>query len=230
MGEFMNLQTMSFIFGALLILIGIIGGGFEIKELKLPKVGGSIRLISIIIGSFFMAMVFFKPAKKADKPDKVDKLNKIDISDKIGKTGKIDVTDKIDMQNKESKNLIGEIDFQLRKLEEKLESIPQPPGPLHELEDIKQEHERHFEEIEGLEAELRLEIERLRPYEERDPDARHRIRILEDEKIPDLEAEKRDIQNQLERLHDEIRLSREREELEAEIHELREQRQALQKE
>ena len=52
----MNVEILSFILGALLLLIGIIGGGFEIKELKLPKVGGTTRLISIIVGSLFIAL------------------------------------------------------------------------------------------------------------------------------------------------------------------------------
>lgn len=50
-------STLFFLFGALLVLIGLIGGGFEIKELKIPKVGvfarilaSSVGLISILLG------------------------------------------------------------------------------------------------------------------------------------------------------------------------------------
>lgn len=54
----MTLQNLSFVFGALLLLIGIIGGGFEIKEIKIPKVPLPIRLIAFICGAVFIFFAF----------------------------------------------------------------------------------------------------------------------------------------------------------------------------
>ena len=49
-GVRMTSQTVVFIFGGILMLIGILGGGFEVKELKVPKVAGAARLVSLIAG------------------------------------------------------------------------------------------------------------------------------------------------------------------------------------
>ncbi len=52
----MSINIVAFIFGCILILIGIIGGGFELKELKIPKVGSFTRVIAILGGAFFISM------------------------------------------------------------------------------------------------------------------------------------------------------------------------------
>ena len=46
----MTAQSIIFIFGGLLIVIGVLGGGFEIKELKVPKIAGINRALSLIGG------------------------------------------------------------------------------------------------------------------------------------------------------------------------------------
>lgn len=46
----MTAQTVVFIFGGILILIGILGGGFEIKELKIPRISGGARILSLVGG------------------------------------------------------------------------------------------------------------------------------------------------------------------------------------
>lgn len=40
--------------GALLLLTGIIGGGFEIRELKIPQVGRIARILSTVVGIMLM--------------------------------------------------------------------------------------------------------------------------------------------------------------------------------
>jgi hypothetical protein len=55
----MNLQLLSFLLGALLLLVGILGGGFEIKEIKVPKVGAMPRLGALVAGIFFLYVGFF---------------------------------------------------------------------------------------------------------------------------------------------------------------------------
>ncbi len=46
----MTLEVVVFIFGALLLLTGILGGGFELKELKIPQVGRWPRIASLLAG------------------------------------------------------------------------------------------------------------------------------------------------------------------------------------
>lgn len=50
----MGLDVLAFGFGALLLLVGIFGGGFEIKELKLPKVTWLPRLATGFFGFMFI--------------------------------------------------------------------------------------------------------------------------------------------------------------------------------
>lgn len=50
----MNLEILSFIIGGLLLLIGIVGGGIEIKELKIPKVKLFPRFSAFVIGLLFI--------------------------------------------------------------------------------------------------------------------------------------------------------------------------------
>lgn len=57
----MTVETLAFIFGALLILIGILGGGFEAKEIKIPKIAGIARLFSFIVGISFIGLGFSMP-------------------------------------------------------------------------------------------------------------------------------------------------------------------------
>ena len=52
----MTPELLLFIFGALLILIGILGGGFDRKELGIRRVGAGVRICSIVGGLFFIAL------------------------------------------------------------------------------------------------------------------------------------------------------------------------------
>lgn len=62
----MDIERLAFIFGCILVLIGVIGGGFELKELKIPKVSWPTRLVAIIGGAIFIGMGFFLPAAKEE--------------------------------------------------------------------------------------------------------------------------------------------------------------------
>lgn len=64
----MNISMLAFIFGCILILIGIIGGGLELKELKIPKVSSFSRVIAIIGGIVFISMGIEFPVFKPDIP------------------------------------------------------------------------------------------------------------------------------------------------------------------
>jgi hypothetical protein len=55
----MTLQTLSFAFGALLLFVGILGGGFEVKEVKIPPIAASGRVVSSLAGLVFIAVALF---------------------------------------------------------------------------------------------------------------------------------------------------------------------------
>lgn len=57
----MALDTIAILFGGLLLLIGILGGGFEVRELKLPKVGGFVRVASFVVGMLFILIPVLTP-------------------------------------------------------------------------------------------------------------------------------------------------------------------------
>jgi hypothetical protein len=57
----MTLQTMSFIFGAILLAVAILGGGFEIKEIKVSNVTPTVRVIAGIAGLVFIGLGFWTP-------------------------------------------------------------------------------------------------------------------------------------------------------------------------
>jgi hypothetical protein len=46
----MTAQSIVVVLGGLLILIGVLGGGFEVKELRVPKIAGMTRGLSLIGG------------------------------------------------------------------------------------------------------------------------------------------------------------------------------------
>jgi hypothetical protein len=52
----MTVNTVILGFGAVLLLVGILGGGFEIKEFKVPKVGPAPRVLSTVAGAFFVIL------------------------------------------------------------------------------------------------------------------------------------------------------------------------------
>jgi hypothetical protein len=52
----MTSQTGLLAFGALLLLIAIVGGGFEVKEIKIPQVGKIPRAVAAIGGIVFIVM------------------------------------------------------------------------------------------------------------------------------------------------------------------------------
>jgi hypothetical protein len=54
----MNIEIAAFAFGGLLVFIGVLGGGFEVKELKVPKVGIGVRVVSVIVGVLFICLGF----------------------------------------------------------------------------------------------------------------------------------------------------------------------------
>src|SRR5277367_3968551 len=63
----MSIETASFIFGGILLLVGVLGGGFEVKELKIPKVGMGVRTLASLVGLLFVALGFGTNAQNSGK-------------------------------------------------------------------------------------------------------------------------------------------------------------------
>lgn len=59
----MSLETMSFILGGILIAAALFGGGFEIKELKLPQIGAIARVLTAIVGIVFIWLAIYIHSK-----------------------------------------------------------------------------------------------------------------------------------------------------------------------
>lgn len=54
----MNIPLLAFFFGILLLFVAIVGGGFEVRELKVPRVGRIARIVSAIAGVLFLTLGF----------------------------------------------------------------------------------------------------------------------------------------------------------------------------
>jgi len=52
----MSLETMAFVLGGILFAAGLFGGGLEVKELRLPQIGGTARLLSCLAGIAFIVL------------------------------------------------------------------------------------------------------------------------------------------------------------------------------
>lgn len=50
----LDIGIISFVFGGLLIILGILGGGFELKELKVSQIKGFSRFMCLTVGLFFI--------------------------------------------------------------------------------------------------------------------------------------------------------------------------------
>ena len=58
----MTLGTLSFVLGSVLLVAGLLGGGVEAKEIKIPKISGVIRIVAAVLGFAFIALAFFPPS------------------------------------------------------------------------------------------------------------------------------------------------------------------------
>jgi hypothetical protein len=67
----MKLNLVAFLFGAILLAVAILGGGFELKELKVPKVSWFPRLMSAFMGMFFVVVGIGLETPPIDSPPTV---------------------------------------------------------------------------------------------------------------------------------------------------------------
>jgi hypothetical protein len=54
----MSIEVLAFAFGIVLLFVAIVGGGFELRELKVPKVGRIARVVSGIAAVIFLLIGF----------------------------------------------------------------------------------------------------------------------------------------------------------------------------
>ena len=64
----MSIEVVSFIFGGLLVTVGLLGLGIEIRELKIPPLGQTARVLSFFGGVSFIALAIILGAHSSDKP------------------------------------------------------------------------------------------------------------------------------------------------------------------
>jgi hypothetical protein len=60
-----SIASITFLVGLALIVIALLGGGFEVKEIKLPVLGIFPRLLSFVIGigTVLVALALFSPER-----------------------------------------------------------------------------------------------------------------------------------------------------------------------
>lgn len=63
----MTIQLIAFAFGGILIFVSVLGGGFEVKELKVPKVGPGVRVLSAAVGVLFVCLGFGATTAQSDQ-------------------------------------------------------------------------------------------------------------------------------------------------------------------
>lgn len=51
-----TVEIVAFVFGGFLLLVAILGGGFEVRELKVPRVGWTSRMMSSLFGVVFIVV------------------------------------------------------------------------------------------------------------------------------------------------------------------------------
>ncbi len=67
-----NINLVAFIFGAILLVAAITGGGHKIKEIELPSLSWFSRVISAFFGVFFTFYVGLQPSSLPEQPSKTN--------------------------------------------------------------------------------------------------------------------------------------------------------------
>ena len=71
----MALETIIFIFGSLLILTALLGGGFQAKDVLIPQVGNATRAVCAVAGTVFVVLAVLLGVLK--NPPPIDPVNPI---------------------------------------------------------------------------------------------------------------------------------------------------------
>lgn len=55
----MSLDQISFLLGGSLVAVGLLGGGLEIRDLRIPAIGHNARILSVVGGVAFIGLALF---------------------------------------------------------------------------------------------------------------------------------------------------------------------------
>jgi hypothetical protein len=85
----MTIQIAAFAFGGILVFVGVLGGGFEVKELKVPKVGPGVRVLSAVVGLLFICVGFgattpVDPRGVGSQPEAREQSVDFSLTDQLG--------------------------------------------------------------------------------------------------------------------------------------------------
>jgi len=71
----MEIKTIAFVFGVILLATGILGGGFQLKELNVPKVSWLPRFFATVVGTFFILLGVGLDSPSTTQPDPSPPVN-----------------------------------------------------------------------------------------------------------------------------------------------------------
>ena len=64
----MSIEMLSFLLGGLLVIVGLLGGGIEIRELKIRPINQITRVLSLIGGIAFIGLAIFFNSSTTTEP------------------------------------------------------------------------------------------------------------------------------------------------------------------
>ena len=144
----MSIEIIGFIFGCLLLFIGVVGGGIEVKEIKVPKISNVMRVISVILGIVFLIVAGFG---KGNIPSRgtIDVNEDIDSRNIISKENRLE--EKLDIESKSRIEIARQkkfVEMQLKNEEEEKALVEEKKRKVEsELQKTKEEKDRILEQL-----------------------------------------------------------------------------------
>jgi len=123
----MELSLVAFLFGAILLAVAILGGGFELKELKVPKVSWFPRFISSFLGMFFVVLgIGLETSMKPPSPPPPTVSSPTQQSPSTDIEKEEDLLKQLDQERQSRENA----EQELQRLKSESSSNEQPPKSL----------------------------------------------------------------------------------------------------
>src|SRR5262245_19458819 len=79
-GGTMGPDTIVLIVGAVLVVTGVLGGGIELRELKIPTVRAPTRILAVLVGLVFLGIGLDSTLLDNDSPEQVSNPNELRFS------------------------------------------------------------------------------------------------------------------------------------------------------
>jgi len=70
-----TIASLTFLAGLALIIVGIFGGGIEVKEVKIPTLPTVPRITSIVVGCLLVGVYFWNPFPQPPNPNAAEAVN-----------------------------------------------------------------------------------------------------------------------------------------------------------